>query len=398
MEILFWRHQTAAQARKCTCTLYLRVTINGKRADLGSTFIKCRYEHFDSDVQSVLSPDPHAMLKNQAIVEIQTDLLLLNKDLARKGKAVTAALIKSEYLKKDSESHTLQQVWEIYEAAWLDNANNSNNTLRPYSNAYRRIQEFLKSRKWHNLTVDELELTHYYAFQRYMKDKGNKYSYIAKTLQVFCYLTEFAKQKGLSLTDPLVDVKVKSADFDDPIFLNQFQFEAWCNFQFRGKQAQEAADVFIVLARTAFYNQDLVTFLKSPEMYLKKDADGNEWLYKKRSKTDNTAKIPVYAFPELLEIVKKYGGWQHLPRKQDQKLNDWLKICAAQINITLPANEQIHEALCNKHARKTFSDWWINEKGRTTESLLPIMGRTSDRGLEVYVRPDERAIRHQLAL
>lgn len=398
MEILFWRHQTAAQSRKGTCTIYLRVTVNGKRADLGSTFIKCRFEHFDTEMQCVMSDDPHAMLKNQTIVEMQTDLLLLNKELARKGRIVTAALIKSEFLKKDFESRTLSEVWKIYEAAWLNNPNTSNNTLKPYSNAYRRICGFLKSRNWHNLTVDEIEVSHYHAFHRYMKDKGNKYSYIAKSLQVFCYLTEFAKQKGLSLTDPLADVEVKSPEFEAPIFLNQFQFEAWCNFKFRGKQAQEAADVFIVLSRTAFYNQDLVAFLKCPEQFLKKDAAGNEWLYKKRSKTDNTAKIPVYAFPELLEIVKKYGGWKNLPRKQDQKLNDWLKICVAQINATLPANEQINENLCNKHGRKTFSDWWINEKGRTTVSLLPIMGRTSDRGLEVYVRPDERAIKHQLGL
>jgi hypothetical protein len=53
MEILFWRHCTTAQKRKGMCTIYTRVTIFGRRAELGSTGIKTFADHWDQERQEV---------------------------------------------------------------------------------------------------------------------------------------------------------------------------------------------------------------------------------------------------------------------------------------------------------------------------------------------------------
>ena len=61
-------------------------------------------------------------------------------------------------------------------------------------------------------------------------------------------------------------------------------------------------------------------------------------------------------------------------------------------NLYLPDELKVFKGLSVKHGRCTLTDYWLNELGNSVDDLLPILGRTSSRGLERYGRKDERAV------
>jgi hypothetical protein len=103
MEILFWRHCTTAQKRKGMCTIYTRVTIFGRRAELGSTGIKTFADHWDQERQEVTALDPHGMFKNEQLTDCKAQILAIQNEFIRKRKTITADRIKDEYLRSGAQ-------------------------------------------------------------------------------------------------------------------------------------------------------------------------------------------------------------------------------------------------------------------------------------------------------
>ena len=188
-------------------------------------------------------------------------------------------------------------------------------------------------------------------------------------------------------SNPLEGLRIKNAVFDDPIFLSSTEFEQLKKHRFSNRHLQQTADVFIILCRCSFHYGDLLDFVKKYKTALRTGIDGAPWMIKDRIKTQVATRVPV--FEEVQRVVDKYGGWEYLPLKPLAKFNARLKLVAALLDLP--------EDLSSKAGRKTFTDWCFNTLFLSTDSVKVLLGRKSDKGLEVYGRPDERRVAGELA-
>ena len=198
----------------------------------------------------------------------------------------------------------------------------------------------------------------------------------------------YAKSKKLIDFDPLDAYPIGREKIPKPKYLNSVQLRIWIDHPFVSPTAQKVADVFVLYARTGFHYQDLAQVVKKPNAYIMTGIDGKQWFTKPRQKRDVDAKIPIDQFTEIQEIVDKYGGWANIPMMSNSPLNDWLKICVADINMHLMPEQRIYGDLSVKHGRSSFADYCLNELGLPMAAILTMMGRESEAEIKRYLRTD----------
>ncbi|MCX6216466.1 phage integrase SAM-like domain-containing protein [Spirosoma sp.] len=390
MEISFWRRQSRQKGK---VQIYCRITIGGERIDLGSTGITTWHDHWDG--QQITESDPESFFKNEQLDIMRNQLRAIFNDLFRRKEKITAAKIRRAYM-GGSETVSLLSAFELYLKDSEKDPERSlkDSSLEVYDNVRKKLIDFLISQKALDLLVEDFDLSwvkRYRVWMKQIKLEGGKIghadSYIVKHTQTIKNVLVWAKLHKLSDSNPLEGLRIKNATYDDPVFLTEDEFQRLRGHQFNNKHIQQAADVFIILCRCGFHYGDLLDFVKKHKTALRKGVDGDLWMIKDRIKTEVSQRVPQ--FEEVKTIVDKYGGWEKLPLTSLAKFNTWLKLVAAELN--LPSD------LSSKAGRKTFTDWCFNTLLLSTDSIKVLLGRKSDKGLEVYGRPDERRVAGELA-
>lgn len=407
MEILFWRHQSKSQKLLKTCTIYCRVTINGQRAEIGSTHIEVPYDDFDTSRQEVFSSNPEFVFHNIRLQdEFRSRILTIYTELLTNKQTITSDAIKRMFLKVEKTNARLMEATDLYIEDFREKtipqknlrgvekkARRSVSTLGPMNSFRKKLFKFLESRREQHITIEELTNNWFVAWENWMFELGHEHCTVEKHLKRLKHMTAWAfLKKKLCTFDPLVGCEVESSKSKDPNYLSEIQFQRWIKHKFATVLLQEVADLFAVYCRTGMHYMDLKVFIKNPSEFLKVGLDGTTWIYKPREKTEIMAKVPGVLLDDIMHIVKKYGGWNKLPMMYNNNMNEWLKLCATDINLHLPDELKVFEGLSVKHGRCTLTDYWLNELGNSVDDLLPILGRTSSRGLERYGRKDERAV------
>ena len=390
MELLFWRHSTPSQKRKKKCTLYLRITINGSREEIGSTGIKIYSDTWSEVSQRIANTDPLANFKNEQLALMETKLWANYNELLRKGQGISAERVRRMYT--TPEAITYLAAFNLFQKQYdarKDIAESSKKTLKNIKNL---ITRHLIEKKEQGYLLEEFSPAVMDEYKSWCKGQGYKESYIVRTSRGIKQITRFARVKKWIDVDPLADYKVGHEKIVKPEYVDSVQLAAWMKHKFSHPTAQKVADLFVLYSRTGFHYQDLMQIIKDPDPHIVTGIDGKKWIFKFRQKTEIEAKIPIDRFPEINVIVDKYGGWAKLPRYANTKMNEWLKLCTAEVNLQLVRAQHIYPLLSVKHGRSSFCDYCLNELGFGTKPLITMMGRVSEAELERYVRADERAV------
>ncbi len=355
MEILFWRHQSKSQKKLGTCTIYCRLTINGERSDIGSTNIEVPIDDFDTKRQEITTHNPNfAQLNLRLQEEFKSPILSIYTDLLLKRKPITSDAIKRALLKVDVPLMTLIDAYEKYIADFKlktkpqtdkkgkkKEPRRSESTIRPLNTCRNKLLTYLIKNKEQHITIEELNENWFDAYENWLYEINHEQSTIVKHQSVLKRVTKWAfSKKKFTSFDPFQYCEVEKEEQKDPNFLTEEQFQVWISHKFSSKMAQEVADIFAVYCRTGFHYTDLKQVIENPSQYIKNGLDGKKWIYKPREKTEVVAKVPITAFNEIAKVVDKYGGWEKLPIKQNHHLNQWLKICVADINLHLPEEKR----------------------------------------------------------
>lgn len=385
MEISFWRHKSKIKGK---AKLYCRITVANERAEIGSTGLAIYHDHWNGE--RITQDDAEAFFKNEQLDIMRNQLRATFNDLFRKKEKITAAKIKRTYLGQ-SGSVTLLSAFALYlaDSAKDQERDLESSSIEVYDNVRKKLTDFLIQQKGTDLLVEDFDITWIKKFRNWMKQVpvtaqqiGHADSYIVKQTQTIKNVLTWAKLNKLADSNPLEGMRIKGADYGDPIFLTEEEFQQLRTHKFDNKYLQQTADVFIILCRSGFHYGDLLDFVRQYKTALRRGIDGQPWLIKDRIKTE--VKIHVPQFDEVRETVEKYGGWESLPLKPLTKFNGLLKLVAAELH--LPAD------LSSKAGRKTFTDWCFNTLLLSTDTVKVLLGRKSDKGLEVYGRPDERRV------
>lgn len=385
MEVSFWRRKskTAGFAQ-----LYCCITVDGKQLNIGSTGLTVEWDHWDG--KRISSQDPQAHFKNERISIMHDQLQAIYNTQFRERKTITAGGIKRAYLGQ-AGSVSLAALFELYlrDAKTDPERKLTTSTLTVYNNVRKKLVDFLIHEKALDLTADEFDLSWAKRYRRWMAglaqpdgSSGHAESYIIKQTQTIKNVLIWAKLHHHIASNPLEGMKLKAAEFAEPLFITEAQFQALRKHRFERAVLQETADVFIILCRSGFHYGDLVDLVAKHKTSIRQGLDDKPWLIKKRIKTEVAIRVPL--FDEVKAIVERYGGWEKLPLRPLPSFNEFLKVVAAQVD--LPAK------LTSKAGRKTFTDWCFNVLGLSTDAILVLLGRKSSKGLEVYGRPDERRV------
>lgn len=356
---------------------------------LGTTGVKIHKDDWNG--HTVKPTDPLSSFKNEKIQLIRGKINAIYNDLYRSGKPFTVQTIKKKYL-QSGESITFLSAFQL----WLKQEKGNDpyitsSTLETYDKVRKKVVDFLIEEKELNLPLELFDVELLKKYRRWMKKKHrHEDSYIRKHSQVIKQVTKWAPGAKLADFDPLQGFRVPNEKSKAPVFLTPEQFEQLKAHQFSNVHLQEVADVFIIYCRTGFHYADLKAMAAHASVKIKQGVDATDWIYHNRIKTDVMAKLPV--FKEVLPIIEKYGGWENLPIKANQTMNDWLKLMAAELKFPEPLASKIS----TKTGRKTFTDWCLNSLGMTEDAVKVMLGRLTTRGLEVYGRPDERRVALEL--
>lgn len=390
MELLFWRHATASQKLKGMCTLYLRITVNGTREEIGSTSIKISSDTWSESTQRINYHEPLSNFKNEQLALTETRLWAIYNELLRRGQGITAERIKREYALP--MALTYMSAFDSFKKQYDANPKIEESSRKTLKNVRQLIVRYLIENKMLDILAEEFDFDTMNGYKRWCDGQNYAESYITRTSRSIVAITKFAKQKKWISFDPLEGYLVGRETIAKPEYLDSVQLKIWKNHTFMHPSAQEVADLFVLYSRTGFHYQDLIQVIRDPDKFVMTGIDGKQWIYKPRQKTGTEAKVPFSKFPEIKVIIDKYGGWANVPTYSNSKMNGWLKLCAAEVNLKLIPAQRIYGELSVKHGRSSFCDYCLNELGISKEALLTMMGRVSAAELERYVRGDERGV------
>lgn len=388
MEISFWLHDSKKEGM---AQIYCKISVRGDREDIGSTGITIYKVDWDYTRHRINASDPKAYFKNEQITTLELQLMAIFNDLFRRNTTITAGKIKRIF-RRGGDGASLLSSFDLFLKDIRENPDQTPGTWRAYDDCRKKLIDFLIGEKALDLPAEDFDVAWLKRYRRWMKSisvgpkTGHADSYVRKHCQTIKQVTRWAKLNHLSSHNSLDGFRIPDIKYAPPVYLNEEEFERLRSHTFKNPHQQEVADMFILYCRTGFHFGDLNDFIKHYQTALRRGIDGEVWLIKDRIKTEVTARVPQ--FREVSDIVKKYNGWENLPLKSNKTMNAWLKLIAAELGF--------HPGLSTKAGRKTFTDWCFNTLNLTTDAVKVLLGRLSDKGLEVYGRPDERRVINEL--
>jgi integrase/recombinase XerD len=383
MNLTFIRHATA---NLDYCTLLPKLRYNKKSVELPSTGIKIHKDDWDLEKKRVLYTDPHYSFKNEQLANFEMQVMAVFNDFLRKNKPFTVYNLK-EALISEGEDFTFMKVFDLWIIEIKGDSSLSDGTKKRYQHIRDCVLEFMLSKKNHNMLADDFDEKYFEMYRKYLlsEKKFSKFT-VHKRCQVVKQVVRWAKKNKYMVENTLEYVSMPEPKLEKLIYLNAEQFEKLRQHTFKSKLRQEVADVFVIYCRTGFHYQDLKNVINNHTLYEQRGIDGKIWIYNERVKTGVTAKVPY--FPEVVEILNKYGGWKNIPIKSNSKMNDVLKLIADELEFPALLSEKISV----KAGRKTLSDFLRNEKGWGTDEIKILLGISNERYVECYSKADERKV------
>jgi site-specific recombinase XerD len=384
MEILFVLRKSKRNKLK-PATLYCRITIDGKRAPGDfSTFIRIKEEHWQSKAQKIILPDGatdaeglSADHDNDTLINIRNTIKEIYNEFIRKGKPVTANLIKLEYLSRGKPSHTFIQIFE--EVIKRKSARKmAKGTIQHNESKYRNTVRFLSSVNRLDLLPEEFTIKLADNFEQWLRTELEKcsHNHAMKHLQLVKQVLKHAARQQYIMVSPLQYLEISFEKPGLPVFLTTEELFTLENHQFASAALQRVADIYVFSCYTGFAYVDYMTF--HPDQHVQKDIN-MDWIYKDRVKSGETAILPF--FEKARKLLEKYNG--SLPKMTNQPYNRMIKEIAAILGIK--------KNLTAHTARKTAATMWLNA-GVPEETVSRMLGQNSTKELKRYARVQTKKI------
>ena len=285
---------------------------------------------------------------NNILENIEFDLQCIYKELVSQKIEVSAEMIKRIYTTKGNDISVMELFTQLLEKqkALLQAKQIGKKSILKYKTTLNHFKSFLLHSKQENLLVKNVRSVFFNDIYEYMQLKGFKTSYLRKLFSVLKTTFEYAVNKEIIIRNPYISPRFPKRTEDQLIFLSEQELYVLENYKFGNDCLQKAADLFVFSCYTAFAYCDMESF--KTELDTRIENNGTIWIYKRRQKTNETARLPL--FPKAFYILEKYQN--QLPILTNQKYNFYLKEIAMLLNI--------NKKLTTHVARKTAAFIWLN--------------------------------------
>ncbi len=320
---------------------------------------------------------------NAYLDNLQAKVYEAHRQLVEAGLPLTAEAIKNKFLGKVEKGKTLVEVFSEHNSkvAALVGDEFAPGTLERYTTSLKHTQEFMQWKygveDMEIKDVDHAFVTDYEFYLRSVRKCSNNTA--VKYIKNFGKIIRICLANGWISSDPFANYKSKIKTVER-VFLSEEELQRLAEKEFPTERLAQVRDIFLF---SCFTGLAYVDVQKLRHTDLQKGIDGEQWIYKRRQKTDTPSRIPL--LPTALRIINKYRlhpqclhEGRVLPVPSNQKMNAYLKeisaLCGVQKQMTFHT------------ARHTFATTVTLLNGVPMESVSKMLGHTNLRTTQHYAK------------
>ncbi|UII78798.1 site-specific integrase [Flagellimonas sp. CMM7] len=376
------------------CTIYLRITVNGKRAET-SVHRKVKIEDWNTGSGRAKNSKASNRELNRFLEDVRARLFQIQGKFLTDGKHYTAQMIKGVFQGKSTRYKTLLIIYGKHnnEISELVGREFSSGAYQRHLRTARHLKTFIiKEYGYDDINVKEVDLNFIKRFEHFLKtnlkscgqNTVTKYVTNLKKIMRICYANDWISK------DPFYHWKAKWKKVERDI-LNERELKILMETEILNLRLEQVRDVFVFCCFTGLSYIDVE---KLSNNHIVLNMNGEKWIKINRSKTDTKSSIPL--LPVAERIIKKYNADFNntsdklLPVISNQKLNLYLKELAIICNID--------KKLTFHLSRHTFATTVTLANGVPIESVSKMLGHSSLKTTQIYAKVIDRKLRDDMRL
>ena len=370
----------AQEDKKGFAPIYLRITVNGERAELSANR-KIEPRKWDSNSQRAIGRSEYARTLNDYLDSMENQVKGSFNSMIDKQNEISASILKDILTGKYQKEYTLISVFETNNKLVKQEKGikYSQSTIDQYTTTLNRLKKFLvQDYNCMDIPLSKLDVLLIRRFEIFLSTEyGVEHNTIMKHLKQLKKVIHFAMEMGYIERDPFMQYKTayKQSTRES---LTREELSRIENHNFRLKRLDQVKDVFLFVCYTGLTYSDLKFLTRDG---LTKGIDGKNWIIYEREKTGVRASIPLLT--DAQAIVDKYNNDPEcaatnklIPVKSNQKLNTYLteiaELCEIDKHITMHLG------------RHTFATTYTLTNGVPIETVSKMLGHTSIKTTQIY--------------
>mgnify|MGYP000580873943 CR=1 FL=1 len=368
--------------------IYMRLNIDGKTSEIsaGRTVDPSKW---NGETYRVKGRSQKAKAINQYLDTLEFKANQAHQQLLQEGAKITSRAVKMRMTGKDKEesSNPVIEVIKQHNKKMKSLVGNkyAKSTYKKYCTVKKHIKAFLQEQYndvEYLITDVDQDFLEEFAHYLMTKDDPCSNNTARKYLSNFQKIVNKARSKGLLDCNPYQHFKMQYKK-KDPVFLSQGELKKIERKEFEIDRLDQVRDIFVFSCYTGFGFSDAEKLKKSD---VKKDRNGDYYLYQPRTKTGNNASVLL--LPKAIEIISKYEDHPEttdgslLPMISNQKTNAYLKEIATLCRVD--------KKLTHHVARHTCATMLLTN-GIPVETVQKVLGHSDLKSTMHYARvtPDK---------
>ena len=372
-----------------TIKVYARVTVDGKRAEF-SLNRELAVSLWDEKRKRGKGHSKYVISLNKYLDQVFTGLHEAHRQLLQEDIDISSKAVKARFLKEDDRGKTLLDLISYHNSTMSTTL--SPGTMKNYYSSERCIKKFLNDELGiEDILLKKLNYGFIVDYEQYVRKYKPATRNNCTNNGAMKHMERLKKMSRLAVRlewldkDPFINYKLKFKKTERQ-FLTEREIRLIEETSFQAPSYSKIKDLFIFACYTGLSYVD-VRELKAN--HLVKGMDGNDWLYTKRTKTDEPLKIPL--LPKAKEIIKKYkddpdiiASERLLPIYTNHMINRTLKDIADTCGILKRVTFHV--------ARHTFATAITLSNGVPIETVSKLLGHTKLSTTQIYARVVEKKV------
>lgn len=359
--------------------IYLRLTINGARADM-STNHRINPALWCKSLQKVKGKDEKAYLINVSLNTLLSKAMKIFNELDMNDEFVSVNKIINRLKGKDESQMTLFKAYEFHIAciSELVGIDYTATTVKRYKSSLNSLKRYRDSL---DIKLKNLDYNFILGYHTYLKSvEGLKHNSATKNIKNLQGVIHTSIKNKWLTNNPFKDFSCNYIN-TPRCYLTDDEIDFLVAKRFEIDRLTKVRDVFVF---QIYIGLSYIDLYELTERDIKKGVDGNEWIIINRKKTHVRSAIPI--LPRAKEILVKYN--YKLPVYCNQRTNSYLKEIADLCNICKPLTSHI--------ARHTFATTITLSKGIPIESVSKMLGHTDIKTTQIYAKVTDNKVANDM--
>lgn len=376
MHLNFWLYKSKLSL-KGTAPLYLRVTINGDKAEI-ATGVIIPPNNWNSNKGIVKGNTNEAKALNQKLKQLKESILKVHNELVATGIPISPDIIKYRLLGTDDNQITLMYAFKYHHGLLIKQPDNPA-MITKYNTLLSKVVGFLRYEyNREDLYLKELNHQFVVKFELYMKsEQGIGHNTTIKYIQFLKKIIHMSVAHGWIAQNPFANFKCSLLPVDRG-YLSLAELNKIHNKNFEIARLEDVKNIFIFCCYTGLAYVDVKALERQ---HLVQKDDGSTWIIIHRRKTGIRSPIPL--LQQAQKVLDKYndgkvGQDNLLPVISNQKMNAYLKeigeVCGIEKSLTFHL------------ARHTFATTITLSNGVPIETVSKMLGHTNLKTTQVYAK------------